>query len=145
MSDEGFPVKSEDAEKQPTSLDLARSWLKSELEKVESERKTKEHLLHFTETYEPGGGASRPSYVEPGSLDASDWDAAEWEEQNYDRQGEIDRAEADLEETNVRYNEIRDVENMVDGGDEETIEELANLEMKKREKEAGKVEKKQNP
>ena len=65
--------------------DLARSYLGHEGAQLLRYTRNSECISEFLKNYDPSKNARlRPSYIEPGSMDANDWDIADLESQQWD-------------------------------------------------------------
>jgi len=116
--------------------ELASSWLDVQTKLLDGKVKSAETSLRFYETYQPKP-ASRPSNVEPGSMDASDWDIAEAEFDNWpEEQNEmIELYEGERDDLNRQLEDLGDEKGGVKDGNQELIEKYSQLEKARREKE----------
>ncbi|MBU1132747.1 hypothetical protein KKG08_00550 [Patescibacteria group bacterium] len=79
--------RSEETFAEPSSLELAQNWLEHSAAVVMTKLRRNEKSTKFTEGYNPTSRV-RPSYVEPGGVDASDWDTEELEAQQWPQEQE---------------------------------------------------------
>lgn len=116
MSEPVNDVGISSVEQQPTSLDLANSWLDYRITEVHHKIDRTKSSIHFTSTYEPKISA-RPSYVEPGSMDASDWNVAEGEYNQWPQE-----QEEELEHLNSRMDDLEDELGTISGYREQVVQ-----------------------
>lgn len=123
-------------EKQSTPFELADSWLSYRATVVQKEIDETQASRSFTENYEMKPLGPRPSWVEPGGLDASDWDIAEGEYNQWpeEKEEELDYLDGELRRLEGEYATIRNYRGRIGEGDTILIEELAGYEKERREK-----------
>src|SRR5579859_5920102 len=85
-----------------TPADLARSWLGHRGAEVQRKIASTKSSLQFNRTYEPKTPGPTPSYVEPGSMDATDWQNTqlEYDQWPQERDESIELEEDRLEQLN---------------------------------------------
>lgn len=110
-----------------SDLELANSWLKRETEETSKRLRGAESSERFYTTYKPKPPGPRPSWVESGSMDASDWDMEEaeyhqWPEEQEEMLGHLRDEVEVLMDTSSYLLEYR---SRVEAGDPHTIAELA--------------------
>lgn len=116
--------------------DLARSYLGHEGVQLLRSVKMAESNLRFDENYRPSERreVSRPSYIEPGSMDAYDWDVAELESQDWEenREQTIEDDERKLEELGEEKLRNGGEYMKVTRGDQQLIDKYSKLEIARR-------------
>lgn len=123
-------------EREPTPAELANSWLDYRNAEVRKELAQTNDSIKFTRTYQPEAPI-RPSYVEPGSMDASDWNVAELEYAQWDdeREEELERLDDKVDGLHDQLSAISDHRQAVAEGTNKTlIATLAAKEIERREK-----------
>lgn len=122
-----------EAEVRLTSADLARSYVAFQGVDTLRQIKAREASLRFNQTYEPRR-ASRPSYIEPGSMDANDWDVAELDDEQWEDEKEVSiaRDEDAIEDLKDKLAETEELLGKIDAGDASAIEYYSKLETRRR-------------
>jgi len=95
-----------------------------------------QHSRKFEENYEMKPRHFRPSFIEPGSIDASDWDIAggEFNQQEEEKEEKLNYLDGEIERFNEELNTIHRYKYHIDNGDRKLIKELAGYEQERREK-----------
>lgn len=119
--------------------ELALSFVDFNLKTIKSKMSSSESSLNFYENYKSPPTASRPSYIEAGSMDASDWDVAEMEDEQFenDRDGIIENLKDEIEDLRDEFHNWDEDKEIIAKGDEDAMQMIkahSALERTRREK-----------
>lgn len=131
-----IPQAPEPQASEPTPRELADSWLNFREGKLTTEYDHASSSLRFHQGYKPTPIGPKPSWIESGGMDESDWETERLSSAQYEDEQEeiIDELELRIDDLGHDLDELADNKKLVEGGDEQVIKELANLEKERRAK-----------
>lgn len=130
MSEKDFTTEPTPIEEKISSEKLANDYLSFRDSQIKENLQKVKESDDWTRNYSPKSPGPRPSYVEPGSMDASDWDLAqgEYDQLEEQREGDLNDNEIRKQELYSEMDEIGILREQVLYGDKRIIDELANKE-----------------
>jgi len=119
-----------DEVKESTPQELANGWLSHRETEVQKELDEIKFSRKLTLSHDSRHSASRPSYVEAGSTDASDWDLVEGEEAQWpeERDEKLEYLSGEQQRLDDELTTIEDYRERVEDGDLSLITELSEKE-----------------